>query len=144
MDKAKKKRATHRRNVTKLVGKVDDLIANGVEGIDTMLKHYMNELKEKRSDLKEFDNKILEILYEKAEDDVIDKEMDEASDYKEKITRALSLIEDALEKSKPKRQLSGSLESLASVSSTNRAEERGVRGGQKPGAHSHKGPINSN
>ena len=25
-----------------------------------------------------------------------------------------------------------------------RAEERGVRGGQKPGAHSHKGPINNN
>ena len=107
MDRAKKKRATHRRNVTKLVGKVDDLIPNGVEGIDTiMLKHYMNEQKEKRSDLKEFDNEILEILCEKAEDDVIDKEMDEASDYKEKITRALSLIEDALEKSKPKRQLS--------------------------------------
>ena len=128
MDKAKQKRATHRRNVTKLLGKVDDLIANGVEEIDTiMLKHYMNETKEKRSDLKEFDNEILEILYEKAEDDVIDKEMDEASDYKEKITRALSLIEDALEKSKPKRQLSGSLESFASVSSTNSSAERGVK-----------------
>ena len=35
-----------------------------------------------RLTVKEFDNKILEILYEKAEDDVIDKEMDEASDYK--------------------------------------------------------------
>ena len=129
MDKANKKRATHRRNVTKLVGKVNKLIADGVEGINTMmLKHYMNELKEKRSDLKEFDNKTLEMTYEKAEDDVIDKEMDEASDYKEKITRALSLIEDSLEKSKPKQQLSGSMESLASVSSINSSAERRVKG----------------
>ena len=69
----------------------------------------------------------MEILYEKAEDDVIDKEMDEASDYKEKMTRALSLIEDTSEKSKPKRQLSGSLESLASVLSTNCSAERRVK-----------------
>ena len=52
MDKAKKKRATHQRNGTKLVGKVNQLIANGAEGINAiMLKHYMNELKEKQSDL---------------------------------------------------------------------------------------------
>ena len=56
---------------------------------------------------------------------MIDKEMDEASNYKEK--RALSLIEDALEKSKPKRQLSGSSESLASVSSSGSSVERRVK-----------------
>ena len=37
------------------------------------------------------------------------------------------MTEDALEKSKPKQQLSGSLESLASISSTNSSAERRVK-----------------
>ena len=98
MDKAKKKRASHRRNVTKLEGKVNDMIGESAEGINVMkLKHFQRELEEERIDLKELHNEILELLCDEADNDVIDNERDEASNYNEKITTALIRIEEALE-----------------------------------------------
>ena len=77
MDKAKKKRASHRRNVTKLEGKVNDVIGESAEGINVMkLKHFQSELEEERIDLKELNNEILELLCDEADNDVIDIKRD--------------------------------------------------------------------
>jgi len=54
-------------------------------------------LEEERIDLKELNNEILELLCDEADNDVIDNERDEASNYNEKITTALIRIEEALE-----------------------------------------------
>ena len=43
------------------------------------------ELQEKLELLKKLDDEILELIYEKEENDVIDKEMQEAADYKQRI-----------------------------------------------------------
>ena len=118
MEKAKKKRASHRRNVTKLVGKVKDLASKGAGAIDVvMLKHFQRELEDEQNELKEFDNEILEVLYDEDNDDEVDKEMEEASNYKERILRALLTIEDALEKSKPQQNLNSPGASNTSVPS---------------------------
>ena len=127
MEKAKKKRASHRRNVTKLVGKVKDLVSKGAGAIDVvMLKHFQREMEDEQNELKECDNKSLEVLYDEDNDDEVDKKMEEASKYKERILRALLTIEDALEKSKPQQILNSSLASNTFVSSAGSSAGNGV------------------
>ena len=127
VDKVKKKRTTHRRNVTKIVNKVDELLKT--DPVDKRkLKHYQNELIEKRSDLKDLDNEILELLTEHADEQTADKEMDDALEYKEKLSCALISIEEALEKLKlPNLQRSDSRESLASIGSLSSIGSQGKR-----------------
>ena len=127
VDKVKKKRTTHRRNVTKIVNKVDELLKT--DPVDKRkLKHYQNELIEKRSDLKDLDNEILELLTEHADEQTADKEMDDALEYKERLSCALISIEEALEKLKlPNIQRSDSRESLASIGSLSSIGSQGKR-----------------
>ena len=110
MDKVKKSRTTCRRSVTKLVGRVDDILKNGLHGIDAggigRLKLIQTELSDKSKELKESDKVILDDLTEKdADEDAIDKELDDTQEYKEKISGALYVLEDALEKLTVNREL---------------------------------------
>ena len=89
VDKVKKSRTTCRRSVTKLVGRVDDILKNGLHGIDAggfgKLKLIQTELSDKSKELKESDKVILDDLTEKdADEDAIDKELDDTQEYKEK------------------------------------------------------------
>ena len=61
------------------------------------LEAYKTELIEMRETLKTMDEEMLEVMYEKEEDE-IDTEMDEASAYKQKILIAMSNIKDKLSK----------------------------------------------
>ena len=139
MDKAKKKRASHLRNVTKLEGKVNDMIGESAEGINVMkLKHFQRELEEERIDEAEAfskrvggrtENEILELLCHEANNHVIDNERDEASNYNEKITTALIRIEEALEKGKTEQReqsISTSGGNIEPVSSRGSASGKGV------------------
>ena len=66
VDKMTKKRTTHRRIVTKIVNRVDELLKT--DPVDKRkLKNYQNELIEKRSDSKDLDKKILKLLTEHAD-----------------------------------------------------------------------------
>ena len=111
VDRVRKARTTCRRSTTKLVTRAEELLKDGIEGVDTggtgKLKHFQTELSAKLSELKEADKIILNDLTEKeASDEDIDKELDDGSEYKEKISSALYLIEDALDKLKVSTQLS--------------------------------------
>ena len=113
--------------MTKIVNKVDELLKT--DPVDKRkLKHYQNELIEKRSDLKDLDNEILELLTEHADKQTADKEMDDALEYKEKLSCALISIEEALEKLKlPNIQRSDSRESLASIGSLSSIGSQGKK-----------------
>ena len=111
VDRVRKVRTTCRRSATKLVTKAEELLKDGIEGVDTggigKLKHFQTELSAKLSELKEADKVILNDLTEKeASEEDIDKELDDGSEYMEKISSALYLIEDALDKLKVSTQLS--------------------------------------
>ena len=110
VDKVKKSRTTCRRSVTKLVGRVEDMLKNGIDGVDAggigKLKLIQTELSDKSKELKESDKVILDDLTEKdADEDAIDKELDDTQEYKEKISGALYVLEDALQKLTANRQL---------------------------------------
>ena len=113
--------------MTKIVNKVDELLKT--DPVDKRkLKHYQNELIKKRSDLKDLDNEILELLTEHADKQTADKEMDDALEYKEKLSCALISIEEALEKLKlPNIQRSDSRESLASIGSLSSIGSQGKK-----------------
>ena len=88
------------------------------------LKHFQRELEEERIDLKELNNEILELSCDEADNDVIDNERDEASNYNEKITTALIRIEEALEKGRTEHReqnvstLGGNIEPVPSRGNT--------------------------
>ena len=62
-------------------------------------KHQLliTELGEKRADLKQIDDEILELLHDSAEDEAVDKEMEEVGEYREKMTYTIISIQDALD-----------------------------------------------
>ena len=65
------------KNITELL----ETRAGGSEGIDKKkLQHFKNKLAEKRTELKQFDDEILEHLYDNTDDRMIDKEIEEASE----------------------------------------------------------------
>eukprot|EP00112_Aurelia_sp_Birch-Aquarium-sp1_P008148 Seg1894.3 transcript_id=Seg1894.3/GoldUCD/mRNA.D3Y31 product="hypothetical protein" protein_id=Seg1894.3/GoldUCD/D3Y31 len=108
---AETERTTCRRSVTKLVSRAEDLLKDRIDGVDTggigKLKHFQSELSGKLTELRDADKIILDDLTEKdAGEDDIDKELDEESEYKEKASSALYLIEDALDKLTASRPLS--------------------------------------
>eukprot|EP00794_Sanderia_malayensis_P001256 gene1256-biopygen483 len=86
---------------TKLVNKVNDALArneDNEEGIDPkVLKQYKMQLSEKKIDLKDCDREILDSMAEEADDDALDQEMEDASDYREKITQAIIAVDEILE-----------------------------------------------
>ena len=98
-DKVKKTRSTYRRNITKLVTKINDLLAAGSEECDKgKLRYHQSDLYDKLNELKAADKVILDNLIENAEQDVVDKEMDEIDDYKEKASTTLFKIEEVIGK----------------------------------------------
>ena len=99
MDKLKKKRGIHRRNATVLIKKVEEYAETSTdESKKGQLEAYKTELMEMRESLKKMDEEVLEVMYEKEQDATIDKEMEEASVYKQKILITVSNIEDQLAK----------------------------------------------
>ena len=98
-DKVKKTRSTYRRNITKSVTKINDLLAAGSEECDKVkLRYHQSDLYDKLNELKAADKVILDNLIENAEQDVVDKEMDEIDDYKEKASTTLFKIEEVIGK----------------------------------------------
>ena len=97
LDKARKKRRVHRGTTTKLLNKIENLLKE--DDIDRIkLKQFLIELKEKQKTIKELDDVIFELMIENAlEDDVCEKEAEEASEIKERITYGIVSIEDSLE-----------------------------------------------
>ena len=131
-DKVKKTRTTYRRNITKLVTKISDLLAAGSEQCDKgKLRYHQNDLCDKLNELKAADKVILDNLIANAEQDVVDKEMDEIDEYKEKVSTTLFKIEEVIGKlpngestpiqggSSSEIGQSGSTESLQSEASPN-------------------------
>eukprot|EP00795_Rhopilema_esculentum_P001676 gene1676-16152_t len=94
LEKDKKKRSLFRRNVTKLVNKVKDIL-DSPDVEDGLVEHLRKELLERQIELKEVDDKILDSLLEIEETDEqeLDRESEEASSYKEKISFAISRID---------------------------------------------------
>lgn len=92
-DLLKKKRSVLRRSLTKLVNRVVGWKDKQeiVEVIE--LKTFEIQLKSQRDELTVLDSKILGFLLHDADEETCDKEVDEASDYKEKITRALVYLD---------------------------------------------------
>jgi len=86
MEKLKKKRSIHRRNATLLIKKVENFVKeSGNASTKGKLEAYKTELIETRESLKKMDEELLETMYEKEQDAVIDKEIDEASTYKQNM-----------------------------------------------------------
>ena len=99
MAKLKKKRSIYRKNATLLIKKVEDFIKeSGNASTKGKLEAYKTELFETRESLKKMDEELLETMYEKEQDEVIDKEIEEASTYKQNILITVSNIEDQLAK----------------------------------------------
>ena len=95
LDKAKKKRKSHRGTTTKLLNKLDDALKE--ENVNELrLRQIQTDLKEKAECLKELDEQIFDLMIELLSEDDCDKEADEASEIKERITYGLILLEDAL------------------------------------------------
>ena len=83
-EKLKKKRSLYRRSATKLEKRVN-VELNGEEEPDiVVLKKLLAELKEVQSNLKRFDEEILDFVLEK-DDEECENEMDDATAYREKI-----------------------------------------------------------
>eukprot|EP00795_Rhopilema_esculentum_P002984 gene2984-1242_t len=80
LEKDKKKRSLFRRNVTKLVNKVKDIL-DSPDVEDGLVEHLRKELLERQIELKEVDDKILDSLLEieETEEQELDRESEEAS-----------------------------------------------------------------
>ncbi len=74
IDILKKKRSVFRRNTTRTLNKIAE---TGEEKVDPKeLKRYAVQLKEKRKELKELDEKVLDYLLENEDEDACDKEVE--------------------------------------------------------------------
>ena len=78
------------------------------------MKKFCVQLKKQRDDLEDLDDKILEHLLKNEDEDVCDKDMDDSSDYMDKITDALMFMEEKLgENEETASVASGSKHSIA-------------------------------
>ena len=95
----KKKRTSCRRSATILVHRVEVILDNG-SGDDEWekLEHFIEELTERRGELKRLDEEIIDILLEDAEDQEIEKDNDEANEYREKIGCTILATKKAIQK----------------------------------------------
>ena len=115
-EKLRKKRGSVCRSVSVLVRQLEESrVRDGLyETKKLQLRTLKLELLEKRESLKKLDEEIFDYFYENDEDDeLIDKELKEASEYAQKVTSTSLKADDALEKwnAKPL-QRSGSAESI--------------------------------
>ena len=96
LEKAKKKRRTHRGTAKRLLNKVESLVKE--DNVDRIkLKQCSIDLSEKQKVLKEIDATIIEMMIENDyEDEDCDRKAEEAIKMGERITYNLVLIENAL------------------------------------------------
>ena len=98
VDLLRRKRRAFRRHTTKLVNKALELKDSDEVNDTIQIKLYHEQLTTQRNELKELDNKILGYLLEHDDDDdICDKEVEDASEYSEKITKALLIISEILD-----------------------------------------------
>ena len=95
LEKAKKKRKSHRGAATKLLNKLDDAL-KGEDVNELRLRQIQTDLKEKAQCLKALDEEIFDLMIEHSTNEDCDKEAEDASEIKERITYGLILLEDAL------------------------------------------------
>jgi len=96
IDSWKKKRSIFRRNTTKLVNKILDL-RNSEEKIDRIaLKSNSIQLTKQYEELRILDKNILEFSLKNEENDVCEKELEDTSEYENKVTQALIFAEEKL------------------------------------------------
>ena len=96
VDRLKKKRRTTRGLVTKQINRIEECLTNEDSDV-RRLKQYQTDLSEKLVNLKELDEQILEGLLDNDEDDEVrDKEAEEAQEIKDRVLYCLSGIEQAL------------------------------------------------
>ena len=96
VDRLKKKRRTTRGLVTKQINRIKECLTNEDSDV-RRLKQYQTDLSEKLVNLKELDEQILEGLLDNDEDDEVrDKEAEEAQEIKDRVLYCLSGIEQAL------------------------------------------------
>ncbi len=99
----------------------------------------MVQLKEKQKELKELDEKVLDYLLENEDEDACDKEVEDASEYAEKITDALIGIEEELRKNDE--TSSGSLKKVQSNRVSLTSEKSDGSDAEKKGRYSEKRKI---
>ena len=99
VDKVKKTRSTYQRSIMKLAARISDLRADWNERCDKgKLKYYQSDLNDKLNELNASDKIIFDYLIDNAEEDAVDKKMDEIDEYKEKASTALFMIEESMGK----------------------------------------------
>ena len=120
-ERLKKKRSLYRRSATNLEKRVNEALDGDEEANTKVLKKYVAELKEVQGTLSKLDEDILEFVITE-EDEVCEKEIDDAAEYKDKVVGAIVAIEEELEAilemgSNCSRRSMKSCESLESVKS---------------------------
>eukprot|EP00112_Aurelia_sp_Birch-Aquarium-sp1_P002793 Seg1309.3 transcript_id=Seg1309.3/GoldUCD/mRNA.D3Y31 product="hypothetical protein" protein_id=Seg1309.3/GoldUCD/D3Y31 len=129
VEKAKKKRKTHRGLVTKQLNKVNNYLNQESTEIDNRrVKQFQEDLSNKFEYLKLLDAEILEGLFEnEIEEDLCDKEAEESEEIRERVSFSLICLKETLEsgndnassrKSDTAIQRSVSRESLNSVANS--------------------------
>ena len=99
MEKLKKKCSINRRNAMLLIKRVEEFVKeSGNASTKGKLEAYKMELIETGKSLKKMDEELLETMYEKEQDAVINKEINEASTYKQNMLITVSNIKDQLAK----------------------------------------------
>eukprot|EP00794_Sanderia_malayensis_P021402 gene21402-biopygen17184 len=126
-------------NLFFMANKVEEWLESG-EAVTKKLKHYESELEEKRVELKDLDNQILELLlenYEEEYEELAEGEIEDSNEYKENIACTIMSIKEALQNTNLRRseseeslisrlQRSYSRESLASQSSNGSSQAKYV------------------
>ena len=120
IEKLRKKRTTHRRNVTKLVNKTERILESEEKDVKR-LKFYKDELLGEKIELETLNAEITELMNDNEDEEAADKEMDEILVYKEKLSCCMQSIQEELEKAKDttlnRSDSQSSLLSLGSISS---------------------------
>jgi len=120
IEKLRKKRTTHRRNVTKLVNKTERILESEEKDVKR-LKFYKDELLGEKIELETLNAEISELMNDNEDEEAADKEMDEILAYKEKLSCCMQSIQEELEKVKDttlnRSDSQNSLLSLGSISS---------------------------
>ena len=94
-------RGGHRGRITKILPTVQGLTENFQEENRQEVKKFYFELKEKLETLHKLDEQILDLVSETAKEDAeVEKEVEEASKYKQDLLKAIIACEEVLNKAK--------------------------------------------
>lgn len=90
--KAKKKRKSYRGAITKLLNKTEETLSSH-DGDELLLLQLQVDLKEKSELLRALDEEIFDLMIENSSEEACDKEAEEATEIREKITYGLVSLE---------------------------------------------------